>query len=152
MSLVDLINKIMAVDRTLQRGTNNIAHKANELIGLGNYQISSLIFGASATIMGSAAAYYIFLKPIPAAAAIPAGRVAFSVYQIRRNFKLEERERSNSGQDSGAIAIDYKLLQEKRALAGFSRAWALYLGMAIGNFLLVVTPANSFGQLLPVTI
>lgn len=151
MTLVDLINKIAIVDRTLQKGANNIAHKANELIGLGNYQISNLMFGASATIMGSAAAYYIFLKHVPVAAAIYAGVTAFSIYQIRRNFKLEELERSNSEQDSGTIAIDYKLLQEKRAIAGFhpGPAKTLYLGMVIGNFTLLFTPLDpSVPQLL----
>lgn len=146
MSLVDLINKIWAVDRTLQRGANNIAYKANELIGLGNYQISNLIFGASATIMGSAAAYYIFLKPVPAAVVLYAGVTAFSIYQIRRNFKLEELERGNSEQDSGAMAIDYKLLQEKRAIVGFFPwpAKAFYLGLVIGNFLPPFTAFDSF--------
>lgn len=116
MSLVDLIGKVAVVDRTLQKGANNIAHKVNEIIGISNYQISSFLFGASAAVAALPAAYYGFTEGEPALPVIAAPFVAFSIYQILRNSKLEKWEKSNSEQSGDAIAVDFNLLEAKRAL------------------------------------
>lgn len=114
MSLVD---KILGVDRRLQSGAANISHKANELVGLGNYELSSIAFGASA----AASAFFLFreiydfnwMAPELVRIFTHSLYLTISGHKVWHNSKLKEKEEAKSGSD--AASIDYKLQLEKQS-------------------------------------
>ena len=112
---------IRSIDRRLQDGTDNIASKANELIGISNYHISDVLFGAAGLVYTIPGLVELFGKDEPNFSI-----VAFNLciglgngsYQIYRNKRLEAMESDQQNQESEAIAVDFELKSEKNRWIG----------------------------------
>ncbi len=135
ISLQDLVNRISAVDRRLQNGATNLAHKLNGFAGISNYYVSSFFFGASTALMtyhGVRQIYQVLTSPEQNLIPNPAtfAYAGFGFYQIMKNRTLERRESQHSEQSGDAVAIDFKLLQDKRSFFG-GGAKAVYLSFLL---------------------
>ena len=113
---MSLLEKILSVDARLQTGAANLAHKANELVGIGNYELSSIMFGASA-----ATAAYLLVQDVGHwnSGMVPslmwnAMYTSLSVYKILENQRLRKKEEARQ-QNSGAASIDAALQKEKKS-------------------------------------
>ncbi len=125
MRLDDFVNGIIATDRKLQSGANNLAHKVNEWVGVGNYQLSTTFFGAAAALKIYQFGYDIhqavtisdnFVNPFSLVYA------AVSVYHVVKNRSLERREKEQEKESGEAISVDFSLQYSKKCFID----WSIY--------------------------
>jgi len=120
---MDIKKPFRTLDRILQNGTDNVASKANELIGVSNYHISNVLFGAAGLVYGIPGLVELFGKNEPDLdkLSIFGLGLAHNAYQLYRNSRLQAMESERHNQESEAIAIDFKLKDEKSRWIGVPR-------------------------------
>lgn len=118
-----IIEPFQSLDRILQDGTDNIAGKANELIGISNYHISNLFFGAAGLVYSIPAMVDLSGSEDPNFPRIIFRLglgLGYNAYELYRNKRLETMESEKRNQESEATTIDFrlKLKEEKRRVIG----------------------------------
>lgn len=118
---MNIIKPFQSLDSILQNGTDNIASKANELIGVSNYHISNLFFGAAGLLYSIPAMVNLFGSENPNFRGIIFRLglgLGYNAYQLYRNKRLETMESEKRNQESEAVTIDFRLKEEKSRLVG----------------------------------
>ncbi len=118
---MNVIKPFQSLDSILQNGTDNIASKANELIGVSNYHISNSFFGAAGLVYSIPAMVDLFGSENPdfpwIIFRLGLG-LGYNTYQLYRNKRLETMESEKQNQESEDITIDFRLKEQKRRWVG----------------------------------
>ena len=117
MSLFSIFSMLDSADRKVQNKVADFAEKANALVGVGSYQLSSSLFAAAAGIYAAPTLIDIIMngKFYPWDTFVHIGiSGTFTAYQLLRNRKLERLERERTEQKGDAISIDFKTKAEKQ--------------------------------------